>query len=200
VHRLGKRVLERQQQSALVGVHDGLRRRSRHRLLELQPVLGARDGDDAGAAERQRVAELLAELMLEAMVGELADHAAAGPAHCDRGEQLRLEQADEQPDPRPPGKPVTPQMIGGADDRHLAVLVMLDEQHALDLDLAGLDQGGDPLEVQLGARELLVGADYDLVVLAHESDPAALGPCAPSPMLGGLGRSSREWSPRPRRR
>ena len=111
------------------------------------------------------------------MVGELADRGAAGRADGDGGEQLRLQQPDDEPDAAAPAQAVAAHVVAGADDAHLTVLVVLDEDHALDLDLLGLDERGDGVEVALGDVEVLVGAHEDVVrVVAHlGSLPVVLG-------------------------
>ncbi len=97
------------------------------------------------------------------MVGELPDGGAAGGADGHRREELGLQQPDDEPDATAPAEAVTTHVIARADDAHVAVLVMLDEDHPLDLDLARLDERGDGVEVALGGIEILVGANEDVM-------------------------------------
>lgn len=110
-------------------------------------------GDDAGGAAWQRLTDALAELALEPVVGELPDHGAARRTHRDRGEQLGLQQPDDEPHPGTPAEAVPAHVIAGADEADLTVLVVLHEDHALHLDRARLHQRGDGVEIVLGGVE-----------------------------------------------
>ncbi len=102
------------------------------------------------------------------MVGELPDGGAAGGPDGHRCEQLRLEQPDDEPDAAAPAETVTTHVVARADDADVAVLVVLDEDHPLDLHLARRDERGDGVEVALGGIEVLVGAYEDVMrLVAH---------------------------------
>ena len=96
------------------------------------------------------------------MIGELADHTAAGPADRHSRQKLGLQEPNHEPDTRAPGKTVPPHVVARAHNAHLTVLVVLHEDHTLNVDLLGLNQGGHRVEIPLCDAEVLVGADEDV--------------------------------------
>jgi hypothetical protein len=167
-HGLAERRLEAAQQALLVGVHEGLGRGARQRLLDRQPVLLGEHGDDPSGAWRERLAHLVVEAALELVVGELAHDAAGGGADDHRGKQGRREQADHEADAAAPPETLATGVVAGVQEGDAAVLLVRDEDDALDLDLLRLDELAHAVEVLVCGVDVLVGSyQYVHGAVAH---------------------------------
>ena len=108
------------------------------------------DRDDRGRARLELLADARLEAALELVLGELADHAAGGGADGDRREQRRRGEADQDADAAAPAHALAAEVVAGLRDADLAALVVLDEDHAVALDLLVLDELHELVEVLLG--------------------------------------------------
>ena len=178
--RLGERVLEAAE-AVLVHGRDGLGRRACERALGLEPVLLVDDGDDRGGAGLELLAEPLLEPAVDLVLGELPDDAAGGRADGGRGEQRRRRETDQDAYAAAPAHALAPEVVAGLRHADLAALVVLDEDHALALDLLVLDELHQPVEVLLGRLSGRICGHDDRERVAHWSPSLILAMGSPIP-------------------
>ena len=160
-HRLREGILERAH-PLLVAVHDRPEQRARERLLDAEPLPVVEDGDDAGRARRQVLADLVVHLRLDPVVDELAGDAARRGAHRRRRQQRRREEAHGNADPAAPAHALAAQVVARLLYRDAAVLGVSDEDHSLDLDLLCLDEPDERLEIGCCRVDVLVAGYEDI--------------------------------------
>jgi hypothetical protein len=165
--RLGEGALQ-PAKAVLVHRRDGLGRRAGERLLGGETIVFVDDGDDRRRARLELLAEPRLEAALDLVLGELADDAAGRRADCRRGEQRRRRQADQDADAAAPAHALAAEVVAGLRDADPAVLVVLDEDHALALDLLVLDELDQPVEVLLGRLDGLVAGHDHIEPVSHD--------------------------------
>ena len=106
----------------LVALDDRAEQRARERLLDAEPLLVVEDRDDPGRSRRQVLADLVVDVLLDAVVDELADHPARDRPDGDRRQQRRREQADREPDPAAPAQPLATEVVARLPHRDTAVV------------------------------------------------------------------------------
>jgi hypothetical protein len=106
--------------------------------------------------------------LVELVVGELAHDAAGGGADDHRGKQGRREQADHEADAAAPPETLATGVVAGVQEGDAAVLLVRDEDDALDLDLLRLDELAHAVEVLVCGVDVLVGSyQYVHGAVAH---------------------------------
>ena len=109
----------------------------------------ADDGEDGRHARLELLAEATLDAALQLVLGELADQRAGRSAHDHRGQHRRGDQTDEETDAAAPAHALAAQVVAGLVDDDLALLVFLDQDHAVGLDLLALDELHQRVEVLL---------------------------------------------------
>ena len=127
------------------------------------------DRDDGGRAGLELLAEALFEPAVDFVLGELADDAACGRAHCGRGQQRRSREADQHSYAAAPAHALTSEVVARLRDADLAALVVLDEDEPLALDLLVLDELHQPVEVLLGRLDGLIAGHDERECVTHWS-------------------------------
>ena len=146
--------------------------RARERLLDTEPLLVIEHRDDPRRSRRQVLADLVVDVLLDAVVDELADHPAGDRPDRDRRQQRRREQANREPDPTAPPQPLATEVIARLPHRDTPVLRMRDQDHTLDRDLLLPDQRDERLEVRRRLVDLLVARDEHVGrCLSHHNSP-----------------------------
>ena len=126
---------------------DGLRERTRQRLLHRKPLLLVEHRDDAGGARGQVLADLVVHLGLHPLVDELADEPARRrPRRC-RREQRRCRQAHEHTDGAAPFHTLAAAVVGRLGDGDRAVRGVCDQDRGVHRDLLPSDELREPVEV-----------------------------------------------------
>ena len=160
-HRLGKRVLQGRA-ALLVGLDDGLRRRTRQRLFDRETLVGIEHRDDRRGTGLHRLAELVVETLLHLVVGDPAEDRAGCRADHYRCEHRRCREADEETDAATPLGARTPEVVAGLLDGDLAVGIVGHEDHGLELDLLRPDALDEGVEVTVGRFDARVPGDQDI--------------------------------------
>ena len=170
-HRLGERLLQRAD-ALLVALDDRPDQRARERPLDTEPLSVVEDGDDPGRPRRQVLADLVVDLALDPVVGELADDPAGDRADGDRREQRGREEANRKPDPAAPARPLAAEVVARLAHADAAVLLVRHEDDALDRDLLLLDEREERLEVLRRLVDVLVARDEHVGrCLGHHESP-----------------------------
>ncbi len=137
-------------QALLAHRGDRLRQRTGQCPLGGQPVIAVDHRDDDRGARGELVTKALLDAAVDLVLSELADQAAHRAADGNRCEQRRREQAHHQADATAPPQALAAQVVAGLGQLHLAVGVMLDQDHALRPDRFVLDQPHKRVKVLLG--------------------------------------------------
>ena len=117
------------------------------------------------------------KLLLDLVFGESADHPAGDRPDSDRRKHRRREQAHCEPDATSPGHPLTAEVVAGLLHRDVAVLVVRDEDDALDRDLLLLDERDQRIEVLCRLVDVLVTGNEDIGgCLSHQGSPFEFRP------------------------
>ena len=160
-HRLAERLLQGAH-ALLVALDNRAEHGARERLLDGKPLLVVEDRDDPGRPRRQVLADLVVKLLVDLVAGKSADDPARDGSDRDRRKQRRREQAHREPDATAPARPLTAQVVAGPLHRDVAVLVVRDEDDALDRDLLLLDERDQRLEVLCRLVDVLVAGNEDV--------------------------------------
>ena len=170
-HRLGKRLLQRGG-PFLVALDDRAQQRARKRLLDTESLLVVEHRDDPRRSRRQVLPDLVVDVLLDAVVDELADHPARDRPDRDRRQKRWREQPNREPDPAAPTQPLATEVIAGLPHRDTSVLSVRHQNHALDRDPLVPDQRDERLEVLRRLVDLLVASNEHIGrCFSHHNSP-----------------------------